>query len=463
MTEDTGPNPPAADTPADGSAAGKRNALEWLDVDRRRWSIELSPERIALRSGEDTVDLPASSWTTDVYVAQHGDGLIIRIETFEQTIRFLVSREAADPLVTHLATPLARRPIPAEVEKPTKRAVPLLWPKVSPLAVWAVISSALVFVPVLGLLPAVATAVLLIFHRLKVRHAAAWRHSRALCTAAFVLLIAGLLVSVLSTWGLSQHAATLTEETVFAPSEQTGRNWGVIAAGILVVLLSLSVHEAAHATTAWWLGDGLAKSLGRVTLNPLAHIDPFGTVLLPLILAFARGPIFGYARPVPVSIESLPRHHRAHILVSIAGPGSNLLLAAVSFMVLIALGCMLRLIVPQAAVTNLAALDFTQAVKASGFALAPAFGPLCTILKLSFIVNTFLAMFNLIPIPPLDGSWVLEHLFPRTAGPFYAKIRPFGFLIFLGAIYTGVFEYLIIPALLILVPGIFLLAGATGF
>ncbi len=72
-------------------------------------------------------------------------------------------------------------------------------------------------------------------------------------------------------------------------------------------------------------------------------------------------------------------------------------------------------------------------------------------------------MFNLIPIPPLDGSWVLEHLFPRSVGPFYARIRPFGFLIFLGAIYTGVFEYLIIPALLILVPGLFLLAGATGF
>ena len=463
MTEDTGPNPPAAGAPIGKGAVGQRNSLKWLDVDRRSWSIELSPERIVLRSGHDTVDLPTSSWTTDIYVAQHGDGFIIRFETFEHAIRFLVSREAANPLLTHLAIPLTKQTTPAEVEQPTGRAAPLLWPKVSPLAVWAVISSALVFVPVLGLLPAVATVILLVVHRLKVRRAAAWRHSQALCTVAFVLLITGLLVSVLSTWGLLQNAGTLTEQTAFAPSEQTGRNWGVIAAGILVVLLSLSVHEAAHAITAWWLGDGLAKSLGRVSLNPLAHIDLFGTVLLPLILALAKGPIFGYARPVPVRAESLPRHHRAHILISIAGPGSNLLLAAVSFMVLIALGCMLRLIVPQAAVTNLAALDFTQAVKASGFALAPAFGPLCTILKLSFIVNTFLAMFNLIPIPPLDGSWVLEHLFPLTVGRFYARIRPFGFLIFLGAIYTGVFQYLIIPVLLILLPGLFLLASATGF
>ena len=229
-----------------------------------------------------------------------------------------------------------------------------------------------------------------------------------------------------------------------------------------MVLLSLTVHEAAHAITAWWVGDGLARSLGRVTLNPMAHIDPFGTVLLPLLLVMANAPVFGYARPVPVRLETLPHHRRAHILISIAGPGSNLLLAAASLMLLLASGCLLRLVVPKVAIANFAAVDFLTPVTASGFVLAPAFGALCTILKLSFVINTVLALFNLIPIPPLDGSWVLEHLFPTGLGRLYASIRPYGFLIFLFAIYVGLFKYLIIPVMAVLLPGMRLLASATG-
>ena len=103
------------------------------------------------------------------------------------------------------------------------------------------------------------------------------------------------------------------------------------------------------------------------------------------------------------------------------------------------------------------------AVKASGFALAPAVRPVCTVLKLSFIINTFLAMFNLIPIPPLDGSWVLEHMFPRTLGPFYARMRPCGFLMFVAAIYMGLFTYLVIPVFAVLLPGLALASQITGF
>lgn len=435
----------------------------WKDVEGREWRIESAPHRLIARCGDDYLVLPESSWSRDIYISEHGSGFIIRFETFDHVLRFLVTREAALPVLVHLHHAIVRSEKPVEAEPPSQQARPLLWPKVSPLAIWAVICSALVFVPILGLFPAVAAVVLLILHRVKVRRAEAWRHSRNLCRVAFAFVVVGLLVSGLSMWGLWANGWTISGDSLFEASVASGRNWGAIAAGILVVLFSLSVHEAAHATAAWWLGDRLARSLGRVTLNPLAHIDPFGTVLLPLILALAGGPVFGYARPVPVQVESLPRRRRAHILISIAGPGSNMLLAAVSLMILLAVGCVLRLTVPDAAVTNFAALDFTAPISASGFALAPAFGPLCTILKLSFIINVFLAMFNLIPIPPLDGSWVLEHMFPNSMGRLIAVIRPYGFLIFLAVIYTNMIEYLVIPVGGILIPALLLLAGATGY
>lgn len=446
-----------------GPDSAVHTALEWVDVDRRNWRIELTAERMILRSGDEIVDLPAGSWTNDILVSQHGDGFIIRVETFERMLRFIVPHDQAKLFLARPGMPsTAQTPRVTTLETSTHDA-PLLWPKVSPLAVWALMCSALVFIPVLGLLPAVATVALLVLHRSKVRRARAYQHSRTLCRAAFVLMIMGLIVSALATWGLARHAAMSGMEQVIAGHAASGRNWGVIAGGILVVLLSLSMHEAAHAITAWWLGDGLARSLGRVTLNPLAHIDPFGTVLLPLILVMAGGPVFGYARPVPVRVESLPRHRRAHILISLAGPGSNLLLGAVSLMVLLALGCVVRMTVPQAVVTGFSAFSFSAPIQASGFALAPVFGAFCTILKLSFIINIVLAIFNLIPIPPLDGSWVLEHLFPRSLGRLYARVRPYGFLIFLGAIYMGLFDYLVVPVVAVLVPGLLLLATATGF
>ncbi len=467
-TDGNNPAQPAdfgADTCGSDLNPVPQTSLEWVDVDQRSWHIELTSERIVLRSADDVIDLPASAWTNDLFVSEHGDGFIMRVETFARALTFIVSREQAAPWLAFVSGPPTKpalsetSPSAGAQSRVTDRDVPMLWPKVSPIAVWALICSALVFIPVVGLLPALVTVVLLMMHRRTVRRARAWAHSRALCTVAFIFLVVGLFVSALASWGLAQHDyAAMTPEYA-----ATGRNWGVIAAGIFVVLLSLSVHEAAHAITAWWLGDYFARSLGRVTLNPMAHIDPFGTVLLPLMLVIAGGPVFGYARPVPVRVESLRRHRRAHILISIAGPGSNLLLASASLMLLIALGCMVRIAAPDATVTAFSSFDFSTSVTASGFALAPLFGPFCTILKLSFIINTVLAIFNLIPIPPLDGSWVLEHLFPNSLGPLYVRIRPYGFLIFLGAIYTDLIDYLILPVAAILLPGQFLLAGATGF
>ena len=185
--------------------------------------------------------------------------------------------------------------------------------------------------------------------------------------------------------------------------------------------------------------------MGRVTLNPLAHIDLFGTVLLPVILAVMGQPVFGYARPVPVRLAGMRRFRRAHILISIAGPGSNLLLAAVAFSVLLAAACLLRLLAPHAGGMSCAYL-FSPAVGLSGFVGASVVGVMLTAVKLLILVNVFLASFNLIPVPPLDGSWVLEHLLPGSLGRLFAVIRPYGFFIFLVMLWTDVFMYFLLPA-----------------
>ncbi len=465
--------------------------VDWTDGAGRSWHISLQTDRIILSSGNDAAEFPSASWARDIYVAPHGGGFIVRFSTFQQELGFVVPAEQARPLLDALqraaGTPAQ---ICAEVpeETPAKTA-PLLWPKVSPLAVWALMTSALVFLPVVGFLPAIATITLLIVHRRAVRRGRAWAHSRALCLAAFVFLIAGLGVWALSTRGLvhtlAPHTDLPAQVSVAMPGpgpepepvahlarhvplaqldHLADRNWGLIGAALVVVLLSLTVHEASHGIAAWWLGDDLARRLGRVTLNPMAHVDPFGTILLPLILFLTNvGMLFGWAKPVPVRMEYTSNPRRAHILVSLAGPGANLLLAAASMLLLLGIGCSVSFFLPDAVITEFSGFDPKATATASGFALAPVVGPLCTVLKLGFVVNVLLAFFNLIPVPPLDGSWVLEHLFPRALGPLYRRIRPFAVIVFLALIYTKVLFYLLVPALVVLKLGFAMLSLCTRF
>jgi Zn-dependent protease len=188
-----------------------------------------------------------------------------------------------------------------------------------------------------------------------------------------------------------------------------------ILIGFAIVIVALTIHEAAHAWTADRLGDPTARLLGRVSLNPLVHIDPIGTILLPLLAIFSGLPILGWAKPVPVNISRLRHHRRDFMIVAAAGPISNLLQAFVIAGV------------------------FRTLYDPSASDLLPA------ILKDAVTTNLVLAFFNLIPIPPLDGGNVLAGLVPESAARVLDQVRQFGFIALYALMLSGILTKLIMP------------------
>jgi Zn-dependent protease len=203
----------------------------------------------------------------------------------------------------------------------------------------------------------------------------------------------------------------------------TDPDWGQVAVLLAVLFPSVILHEVSHGVVANVFGDDTAKRAGRLTLNPIAHIDPFGTVLLPLLLSLSGVGAFGYAKPVPVNPRRL-RHPRQHSLyVSLAGPAVNLSLALLSAVLL-----------------NTVYSGEVHRVPVDDLALGPK-----VLVWLGF-VNVILAVFNLLPIPPLDGSALVERVLPTSWWPTWLRYRQWGFgiimiLVFLvpGAL-DGIFE-----------------------
>lgn len=202
---------------------------------------------------------------------------------------------------------------------------------------------------------------------------------------------------------------------------------------LVVLLMAVSIHEAGHAWMSWKFGDDTAFMLGRVTLNPVAHTDPIGTLLIP-ILAFTFGvvggalgsiPLIGWGKPTPVNPRNWTNYKLANVMVSIAGIGANLILATIGFIIF-------------------KTLLETGTINA-GNVSSGIVQPLTIFLNYLIMLNVSLAVFNLLPFPPLDGSKVLSTFLPDSFQPIFEMLEQFGFMILLLLVYMGVIGFIIRP------------------
>lgn len=198
---------------------------------------------------------------------------------------------------------------------------------------------------------------------------------------------------------------------------------------IIPLTFAITLHEFAHGWVANQCGDATARMLGRLTLNPIKHIDPMGTILVPIVLYFTGSPfLFGWAKPVPINFNALKYPKRDMILVALAGPASNFIMALLwSFAIMIALSLESQSLIEMA--------------------------------KFGVVINLVLGVFNLLPLPPLDGSRIVSALLPNNLAYYYNKLEAYGLYIVLALLFFGIFQKVILPIVKILQVSIFSAIG----
>jgi len=203
---------------------------------------------------------------------------------------------------------------------------------------------------------------------------------------------------------------------------------------ILPVLLAVSLHEAAHAWMADRKGDPTARMLGRLTFNPIKHIDPIGTILVPAVMLTFTGFAFGWAKPVPIDVRNLSNPKKDMIWVALAGPASNFIMAIL-----------------WAVFLNISVFFVNSESSVSMFfLLMPVAG---------ITINVILGVLNLLPVPPLDGGRIMAGLLSPKASEQYSKIEPYGFFIVIALMLTGVLSYIIFPVIHVV---LMVLSGVSG-
>ncbi len=195
----------------------------------------------------------------------------------------------------------------------------------------------------------------------------------------------------------------------------------------VILLLSLTVHEAAHAWTSNRYGDPTARAMGRVSLNPLAHIDIIGTVVFPIMQLLYHIPLIGWAKPVPVNPFNLKNPRKDNLWISFSGPLSNFALGTVFFIFAVFL--------------------VRSGILHQHSGIGPIEKMVATFILYGIIINFMLGVFNLIPIPPLDGGGVLMGLLSENAAQSIEKIAPYGFIILLAILFLGILRYVFLPVL----------------
>ena len=206
----------------------------------------------------------------------------------------------------------------------------------------------------------------------------------------------------------------------------------------IVFIFSLALHESAHAWTSDKFGDTTGRYLGRITLNPRPHIDLWGTIIFPLVGKIMGGWMFGWAKPVPVNPYLWRDKVKANILTSAAGPASNILLGTAALV-------LAKVLIAQGVFTvnpfPFFKMDFAVVAARDSFLMSQAARVVC----ITVFLNISLGVFNLIPVPPLDGSHILQAILPYEQAAAYEQIRPYGFLLLAGMMVMGVFGFVVTP------------------